>query len=342
MKRLNMVLSELEKATHEKSDIASKLRQQERLADELKHKLEEISGLKNVVNRNLQDDLRYERDLNQKLREELDRFEREKESLLSKLREEEDLSSQIQRETHAINSNLLRRTDDLQQLELEHEQTSHRLHQLNDELEALKHSEVKTRQQKAMMDSQLAELTAQRNDLIKRMNELSDRYETYVDTMNRERQDISRQNKQQVKHLVAKLLVQILNENLHKKRKNAFLEVNNTAKQMANLERCLAKLNRVVAKYIGDSKRRHLRLWYRNAFNCVHETRKRNLLIDDSVKFKREQKFFYLWRQAFMKQRKSLGARNEASKQFKRLMWRRAEFTQRNALCRWRDFVEKR
>jgi flagellar biosynthesis/type III secretory pathway protein FliH len=81
-----------------------------------------------------------------------------------------------------------------------------------------------------MMDSQLAELTAQRNDLIKRMNELSDRYETYVDTMNRERQEISRQNKQQVKHLVAKLLVQILNENLHKKRKNAFLEVNNTAK----------------------------------------------------------------------------------------------------------------
>jgi uncharacterized protein (DUF849 family) len=87
-----MVLSELEKATHEKSDIAGKLRQQERLADELKHKLEEISGLKNVVNRNLQDDLKYERDLNQKLREELDRFEREKETLLKKLREEEDLS----------------------------------------------------------------------------------------------------------------------------------------------------------------------------------------------------------------------------------------------------------
>jgi hypothetical protein len=46
------------------------------------------------------------------------------------------------------------------------------------------------------------------------MNELSERYETYVNTMNRERQEISRQNKMQVKHLVAKLLVQILNENL--------------------------------------------------------------------------------------------------------------------------------
>ncbi len=43
--------------------------------------------------------------------------------------------------------------------------------------------------------------------MIKRMNELSERYETYVSTMNRERQDITRQNKMQVKHLVAKLLV---------------------------------------------------------------------------------------------------------------------------------------
>jgi hypothetical protein len=139
-------------------------------------------------------------------------------------------------------------------------------------------------------------LTQQRNDLIKRMNELSDRYETYVTTMNRERQEISRQNKMQVKHLVAKLTVQILNENLQKKRKNAFLEINATSKQMANLERCLNKLSRVVSKYLGDSKRRHLRLWYRNAFNCVHETRKRNQLIDGSVTFKRSQKFFYLWR----------------------------------------------
>lgn len=48
--------------------------------------------MKNVVNRNLQDDLNYERDLNIKLKDELDRFDKEKETLLSKLREEEDLS----------------------------------------------------------------------------------------------------------------------------------------------------------------------------------------------------------------------------------------------------------
>jgi hypothetical protein len=93
MKRLNMVLSELEKATHEKSDISAKIREQETLSEELKLKLNEVSSLKNVVNRNLQEDLKFERELNSKLREELDRFEREKEALISKLHEEEELSS---------------------------------------------------------------------------------------------------------------------------------------------------------------------------------------------------------------------------------------------------------
>ena len=97
----------------------------------MKRKLDEVASLKNVVNRNLQDDLGYERDLNSKLREELDRFESEKETLLSKLREEEDLSGQIQRETEQVNTNLLRKADDLKRLETDHDQTNSRLRDLN-------------------------------------------------------------------------------------------------------------------------------------------------------------------------------------------------------------------
>ena len=166
-----------------------------------------------MVNRNLQDDLHYERDLNSKLREELDRFESEKETLLAKLREEEDLSSQIQRETESVNTNLLRKADDLKRLESDHNITNNRLRELNDQLDHLRSTEVKNRQQKVAMDEQLADLTNQRNDLIKRMNELSDKYENYVQSMNRERVDIQQSNKQHVKVLVAKLLHQIMDEN---------------------------------------------------------------------------------------------------------------------------------
>ena len=50
------------------------------------------------------------------------------------------------------------------------------------------------------------------------MNELSDKYENYVQNMNRERVDIQQSNKQHVKVLVAKLLRQIMDENLRRKK----------------------------------------------------------------------------------------------------------------------------
>ena len=71
MKRLNLVLSELESATHEKAAIGLRVADQERQAEELKRKLEEASSLKQAVNRNLQEELRYERELNEKMREEI-------------------------------------------------------------------------------------------------------------------------------------------------------------------------------------------------------------------------------------------------------------------------------
>jgi len=67
--------------------------------------------------------------------------------------------------------------------------------------------------------------------------------------MNRERQDICRSNKRQVKHLVAKLLGQILQDNITRKQKNAFLEIVSTSKQMANLESRLTKLTRIMGGY---------------------------------------------------------------------------------------------
>ena len=55
------------------------------------------------------------------------------------------------------------------------------------------------------MENELEDLTRERNDLIRRMNELSDKYEDYVSTMNKERVEIMRANKNHVKLLTAKL-----------------------------------------------------------------------------------------------------------------------------------------
>ena len=79
--------------------------------------------------------------------------------------------------------------------------------------------------EKMRMEDELTHLTNERNDLIRRMNELSEKYEDYVATMNRERIEIVKANKNHVKLLTAKLFFQQLQEMVHWRRKNVFQEI---------------------------------------------------------------------------------------------------------------------
>jgi cell division protein FtsB len=74
----------------------------------------------------------------------------------------------------------------------------------------LRSQELHSKTEKRRMEDELEDLTRERNDLIRRMNELSDKYEDYVSTMNRERIEIMKANKNHVKLLTAKLFFQIL------------------------------------------------------------------------------------------------------------------------------------
>lgn len=85
-----------------------------------------------------------------------------------------------------------------------------RLRELNNQMDSQRQQELHSKGEKRIMEEELDNLTAERNDLVRRMNELSEKYEDYVRTMNQERVDIMRANKQHVKLLTAKLFYQIL------------------------------------------------------------------------------------------------------------------------------------
>lgn len=108
------------------------------MATDLKRKLDEVSSIKNVVNRNLQEDLRYERDLNEKLKEELARFDQDKEQLLARLKDQEAMTTDVERETNALSANLARKNEDLRRLERDHEQGLERLRELNNLMDSLR------------------------------------------------------------------------------------------------------------------------------------------------------------------------------------------------------------
>ena len=117
-------------------------------------------------------------------------------------------------------------------------------------------------------------------------------------------------------------------------------EIASTAKIMINLESKVNKLQRILGNYVTDRKRSYLRIWYRKAFNVVHENYKRNSIIDGNVSHKMRQKFFFLWRQLYLNRKRIYANKISAVKAMNRLTATKCEVELRHYFCKWRDFNE--
>ena len=111
---------------------------------------------------------------------------------------------------------------------------------------------------------------------------------------------------------------------------------------MINLESKVSKLHRILGNYVVDRKRFYLRVWYRKAFNVVHENYKRNSIIDGNVAHSMRQKFFFLWRQLYLNRKRIYANKISAMNIINRLGMGKAELQLRHYFCRWRDFNEGR
>ena len=174
------------------------------------------------------------------------------------------------------------------------------------------------------------------------MNELSDRYEDYVQTMNRERSEIMKQNRSHIKLLTSKLLFQILNESMHQRKKNAFSSILETSNYMASHTKRVQRFARIFIRYTDETKRHYLRKWYRKAMNFTHENYKQKGLIDFNVNKKTKTMAFLKWRQAFLKNRAMFEHKLQACKLLQATSSTKSDHGLRRAMCKWRDFLELR
>lgn len=108
---------------------------------------------------------------------------------------------------------------------------------------------VGSQQQKRRLEEDLRLLSEERDDLVRKMNELNARYEDYVATMNGERAYIIRTNKTHIRLLTAKLLFQTLGQALDRRAKNALQEIKSCSNQMSDLERRILKFVKVMNNY---------------------------------------------------------------------------------------------
>jgi|TARA_B110001450_G_scaffold251453_1_gene271602 chromosome segregation ATPase len=196
--------------------------------------------------------------------------------------------------------------------------------------------------QKRRLEDDLRALTDERDDLIRKMNELNNRYEDYVNSMNGEREQIIRANKTHVRLLTAKLLFQILGQALDKRAKYAIQEIKYCSKDMEDLEKRIHKFVKVMRDYTTERKRNSLRKWYRHAMNFVHENYKNQNLIRFNVNKKVKTQFFYQWRKAYLQRERSHGLKMDGLNVLRRFSESKEARTLRRYICHWRDICLKK
>jgi hypothetical protein len=76
--------------------------------------------------------------------------------------------------------------------------------------------------EKRRLEEELADITREKEGLIRRMQELQARYDDYVRTMENERAEMIRTQRHHVKLLTSKLFHQTLSEMVRRRRKESF------------------------------------------------------------------------------------------------------------------------
>jgi hypothetical protein len=132
------------------------------------------------------------------------------------------------------------------------------------------------------------------------MTDLNQRYDDYVLTMERERTEIIRANRNHVKLLTSKLIYQTLSEMVRKRKKDALQAMQSCSTQLKRVESIVQRFVRVLADHHTECQRKYLRGWYRNAMNFTHENYKKLNLIDYQVAKRRKIRFFFNWRTAYL------------------------------------------
>ncbi len=168
--------------------------------------MDQEDTLKSVMNKNLNEDLRYEREVNDKLRDELKRLELERGHLVIQLREQDTTVEAYQKEQHDLNRNMQKKAEDVLELEKIHVRTLEDLEALTRELELIKAREDAAVGEATGYSDDMGSLIRDRDDLIYRMNELTNKYEEFIRAQDAEVGEMSEHHRSLNKILTTKLL----------------------------------------------------------------------------------------------------------------------------------------
>eukprot|EP01022_Parablepharisma_sp_SALTPOND_P011291 TRINITY_DN1469_c0_g1_i1.p1 TRINITY_DN1469_c0_g1~~TRINITY_DN1469_c0_g1_i1.p1 ORF type:complete len:1791 (-),score=193.28 TRINITY_DN1469_c0_g1_i1:948-6320(-) len=307
-------------------------------SQDLQKRLEKAENFAGLISSNLKGDIAYQREQNDKLRAELAENEKEKEHLVSDTTTQEDVVHRYKLEMDSLREKLRICEDDLNDLQEKHASCVTDLQRLTEDAEELVRRERAGEEDKDNLKDSLDRIVSERNELIFRMNDLTEKYEMYVHEMTREREDISKANKNHTKLLTASLLFAHL-----LKRKNQRLGVGlENMKKMARYREKLGRRVAELAKWQEGYKQKlagiAFRRWRHEELSWTKERKINEALIEREWDKKQRAKFFSQWQRNFRETSDKRDTQSEAARRIIELKAIQQEKGMRKAFGNWLKF----
>jgi chromosome segregation ATPase len=194
MRRLNLVLQELERVTHEKNSLLDQVDCSSKDIDEM-HMI--INGEDNTdkVNRYMQDDLGVERSQNTELKDRIKDAERTSSNLVQELKKLQNEGESRANENTHFDSELLDKVGRVKELENEHYYTMEKVKQTDRLIAECRNEEAVDSRQKASVQHKIGVLMKERNELLQKLESLTLQYDQTVKEITADRHTITQHNK---------------------------------------------------------------------------------------------------------------------------------------------------
>jgi hypothetical protein len=334
LKKLNTLLVEVDRLHQEKSDLLNQLQDERIRNEEYERKLKHSGKLKSVVDRNLQNDLKFEKDENQRLRNLLHQIEVERAELRSKLHDYEAGVEETTLENRELSNKLQQRLDHITFLESDNKAAIDKIQMLQLRLTEVEAHNNQLFQERAALKEHAAHLDGERADANMRITDEMARHDNFVIAMNNEKENMIWLHKRHSRLLASRSIALELNKIINRRLGQSLgVVITNLDLYDAKRKHC-NRLWQIFSKVARNQSKIGLDIWARRLeWRDTYESRLN--LVDKFRSANTKLKVFHEWRNLLLyrlhaKRRKVLAA----SKLFKLLAFKSTK-RQANKFSRW-------
>jgi len=248
----------------------------------------------------MQQEIDFQKTQNSQLKEELADKENEKTELGVELKESEENLKKIKQESDDLMKKLQNSEEDYIKLEAGYRDLCSKLKSVEDEIENLIEKERLGQLHINEISENAEKITNERNDLIYKLNDLAEKYEMYVKTLNQEREDITKTNYKHTKLLVGGILFETIKTRILIRQGYTLNKIKKYGEFIQKRQKKLIEVLKIRKNYVKFMKSNKLLKWKQKALKTIKQIGINLHLIDKKVNKKLLGKIFDKWHTKFI------------------------------------------